>query len=70
MFRMSRGLFERLHNLLVTSYGLKSSKKMSSVEALAMFLGMIGAPQSIRQVDNYFERSKEMVSRKFDEILH
>ena len=38
MFRMSREMFYRLHNLLVTSYGLKSSCKMSSIEGLAMFL--------------------------------
>ena len=38
MFRMSREMFYRLHDLLVTSYGLKSSCKMSSIEGLAMFL--------------------------------
>lgn len=38
MFRMSKQLFERLHDLLVLSYGLKSTIKMSSVEALGFFL--------------------------------
>jgi hypothetical protein len=49
MFRMSRPLFDSLHDLLVSSYGLTSSKKMTSVEALAMFLWTIGAPQSFVQ---------------------
>ena len=69
MFRMSREMFYRLQDLLVTSYGLKSLAKMSSIEALCMFLWIIGAPQSVRQVDNRFERSLETVSRKFDEVL-
>jgi len=44
MFRMHRDVFDSLHNLLVEKYGLKSTKKMSSIEALAMFLWMYGAP--------------------------
>lgn len=69
MFRMSRPLFERLHNLLVTSYGLKSTSKMDSIEALGMFLWTIGAPQSFVQVKNRFERSKGTISVKFEEVL-
>ena len=52
MFRMSRPLFERLNDLLVLSYGLTSSSKMTSIEALAMFLWTIGASQSFVQVKN------------------
>jgi hypothetical protein len=48
MFRMSRPLFDRWHNLLVKSYGLKSTRKMIYVEALALFLWVVGAPQSVR----------------------
>jgi len=70
MFRMSRALFERLHDLLVSTYGLKSTHKMSSTEALGMFLWMIGPPQPVRQVHNRFKRSTETISRKFDEVLH
>ena len=44
MFRMHRDVFDSLHNFLVEKYGLKSTKKMSSIEALAMFLWMCGAP--------------------------
>ena len=38
MFRMSPTMFHRLHDLLVELYGLKSSTKSTSVEALGMFL--------------------------------
>jgi hypothetical protein len=68
-FRMSRELFYSLHNVLVSSYGLRSTNKMSSIESLAMFLWIIGAPQSIRQAENRFERSTETVSRKFEQCL-
>ena len=43
MFRMSPDMFLRLHDLLVESYGLKSSSKSASIEALGMFLWMVGA---------------------------
>ena len=48
MFRMSPTMFHQLHNLFVESYGLKSSTKSTSMEALGMFLWMLGAPQSVR----------------------
>jgi len=54
MFRVERPLFNRLHNILVDSYGLKSSSRMSSVEALAMFLCIVGAPQPVRQAEDRF----------------
>jgi hypothetical protein len=69
MFRVARPVFNRLHNLLVQSYGLKSNAKMSSVEALAMFLWVVGAPQSVRQAKNRFVRSLETVSRNFGRVL-
>ena len=43
MFRMTPTLFYRLHEKL-ESYGLKSTNKCSSIEALGMFLWMVGAP--------------------------
>ena len=54
MFRVERPLFNRLHNILVDSYGLKSSSRMSSVETLAMFLCIVGAPQPVRQAEDRF----------------
>jgi hypothetical protein len=69
MFRMSRPVFNKLHNLLVESYGLESSHKMSSVEALAMFLWILGAPQSTRQAEDRFVRSTETDNWKFEKVL-
>ena len=43
MFRMSRPMFEKLHNVLVESYGLHSTRRMSSTESLALFLWTVGA---------------------------
>jgi hypothetical protein len=42
---------------------------MSSVEALAMFLWIVGTPQSVRQVEDRFVRSLETVSHTFDGVL-
>jgi len=44
MFRMSPTCFEMLHEVLVRSYGLKSTSRMASREVLAMFLWMVGPP--------------------------
>ena len=41
MFRMSQNVFDKLHNVLVESYGLKSTKRMSSIEALGLFCGYV-----------------------------
>jgi hypothetical protein len=67
MFRVARPVFNRLHNLLVQSYRLKSSAKMSSVEDI--FLWVVGAPQSVRQAKNRFVRSSEIVSHNFGRVL-
>lgn len=69
MFRVERALFNRLHNTLVQSYGLKSTTKMTSIEALAMFLWIVGSPQSVRQAENRLRRSLETVSRTFNRVL-
>jgi hypothetical protein len=60
MFRMYPPVFDKLHNLLVESYGLKSTKKMSSVASLALFLYIVGSPQSVRHAENRFIRSMEL----------
>jgi hypothetical protein len=69
MFRMSPSMLHRLHDLLIQSYGLKSSTKSTSVEALGMFLWMVGAPQSVRQAEDRFERSLGTVSIMFNKVL-
>jgi len=69
MFRMSPPMFHTLHDLLVQSYGLTSSAKSTSVEALGMFLWMLGAPQSFRQAEDRFERSLGTVSNMLNKVL-
>jgi hypothetical protein len=69
MFRMSPTVFHRLHDMLVEKYGLKSNPKSSSYEALGMFLWMVGAPQSVRQAEDRFERSLGTVHNLFYKVL-
>ena len=59
MFRITRLVFESLHEILVTNYGLQSTRGMTSVESLAMFLWTLGGPQSVSQVENRFQRSRD-----------
>ncbi|CAN6169983.1 unnamed protein product [Urochloa humidicola] len=68
-FRMRRTVFHHLLETLETQYGLKSTREVSSKEALAMFLWTCGAPQSNRTVKNFFHHSTETISRKFGEVL-
>ena len=70
VFRIYPDLFRSLHNLLVSHYGLESSRHVTSVESLAMFLWMVGGPQSFSQVETQFSRSTETVHRKFKEVLN
>jgi hypothetical protein len=66
---MNPDIFMLLHGLLVSNYGLKSSRNVSSVESLAMFLWIVGGPQSFSQVKNRFERSLWTIHMKFKESL-
>ena len=69
MFRMSTEIFDKLHNLLVSTYGLTSTNNVSSTESLAMFLWIVGGPQSFSQAENRFTRSLWTVHMKFHEVL-
>jgi len=69
MFRMTPTVFYRLHDLLVEKYGLKSSAKSSSIEALGMFLWMVGAQRSVRQAEDRFERSMRTIHKMFHKVL-
>lgn len=69
MFRMCRPLFHQLHDLLVESYGLRATRRMSTLEALGMFLWIVGSPQSLRQAEDRFVRSLDTISRTFDKVL-
>jgi hypothetical protein len=52
MYRMNSDVLHKLHNVMVGNYGLKSTKRMSSLESLAQFLWMCAAPQGMRQAEN------------------
>lgn len=69
MFRMNSSLFYSLHDLLESSYGLKSSIHMSSMESLAIFLVTCGHGWSNSALTNIFRHSGETISRKFHEVL-
>ena len=62
-------MFDKLHNVLVESYGLKSTKRITSVETIGLFWWMCGAPQGMRQTEDRFTRSTETCSRKFAKVL-
>ena len=66
---MRRSVFRQLHDVLVANYGLQSTCQMSSVESLALFLWMLGAPESNSQAADRFERSVSTVSNKFHHVL-
>jgi hypothetical protein len=61
-------VFDKLHSVLVECYGLTSTRRTSSLEALGLFLWICGAPQSLRQAEDRFCRSLETCSRKFDKV--
>ncbi|KAM0868725.1 hypothetical protein ACQ4PT_041141 [Festuca glaucescens] len=68
-FRMRRSVFTMLHDTLVRDYGLQSTSQMSSKESLALFLWMLGAPESNSQAADRFERSVSTISNKFHHVL-
>jgi hypothetical protein len=65
MFRMTTKVFMALHDMLVSTYGLRSTNNVSSVESLAMFLWIVGGHQSFAQAENHFVRSLWIVHMKF-----
>src|SRR6266540_685127 len=69
IFRMTRPVFDSLHDTLTNYYGLRSSTGMNSIECLGLFLWTLGGPQSISQVENRFERSTKTIFRKLTEVL-
>ncbi|WVZ88353.1 hypothetical protein U9M48_034884, partial [Paspalum notatum var. saurae] len=67
-FCMKPAAFMQLHQLLVTNYGLQSTRQFDTVEALAMFLWARGTGQSCRQIQDRFERSLDTISRKMGNV--
>jgi hypothetical protein len=69
MFRMSIEMFWSLHDLRLSTYGLKSTSNVSFVESLAMFLYIVGGPQSFSHAETRFSRSTWTIHMKFKEVL-
>jgi hypothetical protein len=70
MFRMDSSLFYQLHDLLLSTYDLRSLLHINSVELLAMFLVICGHGMSNSAIHGIFSHSGETISRKFDEVLN
>jgi predicted chitinase len=69
LFRMHHTVFHRLHETLVTNYGLVASRGVSTKEALAMFLWACEGSQSFQQIRNKFGHSLETINRKYVKYL-
>ena len=59
----------RLHNILRDCYGLKGTRKVESIEALAMFLWTCGTNQCQRQMHERFRRGLGTCSKVFAHVL-
>jgi hypothetical protein len=70
MFRMDPSLFYKLHDELVSDFGLTSSINMTSMECLGLFLVICGHSWSNGGSKKDFKRSKETINRKFIDVLH
>jgi hypothetical protein len=69
MFQATSPVFDKLHEILVSNYGLHPTIHMTTIESLGMLLWTVGGPQSVSQDENPFERSIKTISRKFIEVL-
>ncbi|WVZ64601.1 hypothetical protein U9M48_014096, partial [Paspalum notatum var. saurae] len=69
-FHMQPDAFLQLHQLLVTNHGLQSTQQFESIEALAMFLWACGSGQSLRQIQDRFERSLDSICRKMGNVAN
>jgi hypothetical protein len=69
MFWMNPDVFMSLHDLLVSNYGLKSTRNVSSVETLAMFLWIVRGRQSFSQAEDRFQRFLWTIHTKFKQVL-
>ena len=69
MLRMNGNTFLALHDLLVDKYKLAPTVHMHTMEALAIFLYILGDGSSNQRAQNRFKHSGETISRKFEEVL-
>ena len=68
-FRMSRDAFMQLHNMLLP-YGLPSTAKCDSVEALGMYVWTCAHQSTARECKYRFKWSLDTVSRNVTEVAH
>ena len=68
-YRMQPENLIRLHNILRDCYGLKGSRELESIEALAMFLWACGTNQCQRQMYERFRRGLGTCSKAFSHVL-
>ena len=59
MFKMHTSIFYSLHDLLVSTYGLKADIHIKSLETLAMFLVACGHGWSNSVMQYIFKHSRE-----------
>lgn len=67
--RMDRRCFIVLCSLVRKIGGLKDTRHMSVEETVAMFLHILAHDEKNRAIHHDFQRSPEVVSRKFHEVL-
>ncbi|KAM3278845.1 hypothetical protein ACQJBY_046250 [Aegilops geniculata] len=67
--RMDRRCFRVLCSLVRKIGGLKDTRHMSVEETVAMFLHILAHDEKNRAIHHDFQRSPEVVSRKFHEVL-
>ena len=62
-------VFDALYRTLVQDYNLTSLRDMTSLESLAMFLWIVGGPNSFGDAEVRFCRSTQTVHTKFYQVL-
>ena len=68
-YRMRRSVLKMMRDILVADHGFQFTSQMFSQELLALFMWMLGAPESNSQVVDRFERSVSTASNKFHHVL-
>jgi hypothetical protein len=65
---MDSSLFYKLHDELVTNFGLTSSINMTSMECLGLFLVICGHGWSNSGIKKDLKRSKEAMSKRYIQL--
>ncbi|XP_031108447.1 uncharacterized protein LOC116012916, partial [Ipomoea triloba] len=68
-FRMDSALFKQLCEDLYSKYELRSTRNMSIVEKVGIFIYTLAMGASNRDVGERFQRSGETINRAFHEVL-